>query len=298
MARRELGFTIRRRIAALDPERDHEEVSRLTFEVLYGDPMFVHAGYLVGFARQMAVPSIARVVYRGGRGDNLRDVARRSDDTLTLFGAFLRWGPSSPRGAEAIARMERIHDRFPITDEQKRYTLATLILEPERTAQHLRIDPYTEAQRAANWHFWRSVAARMPLGGLPSTQDELWRWMLDYEREHWGYTEGGRQVVDAFFADWTTRWFPPRARALGRQILLALMDDGLRAVHRLEAPKRPVAGLVRAGARAYLPLTGARPLRTDRSWLDHFGRDHRTRPDFERVGHQADAESALGASRT
>lgn len=283
---RQLGYTIRRRIAALDPELDHEEVARLSFDVLYGDPILVHAGYLVGFSRQMAVPSIARVVYRSGGGDNMRDVARRSDDTLTLLGAFLRWGHSSPEGRAAIARMERIHDRFPITDEQKRYTLATSIFEVDRTAQHLGLDRYTVAQRQANWHFWRGVAEQMPLGGLPATAEQFWRWMLDYEREHWHYTDGGRKVVDTFFEDWTTRWFPPRARGLGRQILIALMDEDLRAVHQLEAPSNRVERLVRAGARAYFALTPARPVRNDRSWVDYFGRRHSGAPDFERVGHR------------
>lgn len=276
-AKRQLGYALRRRIAALDPAEDHEEVARLTLEVLYGDPIAVHAGYLIGFARQVAVPSIARVIYRGGGGDNLRDVARRTDDTLALFGAFLKWGPSSPEGQAAIARMERIHDRFPITDEQKRYTLATLILEPDRIGQHLGIDQYTAGQRAAIWRFWLSVAEQMPLGGLPPTSEELRRWMFDYEREHWRYTDDGRRVVDRFFEDWTTRWFPRGTRRLGRQVLLALMDEDLRAALHLDAPSERVERLVRASARAFSPLMLVRLFRSDRSWLDYFGRRHHGR---------------------
>lgn len=75
--KRQLGYALKRRIAALDPEEDHEEVARLTLEVLYGEPVAVHAAYLIGFSRQVAVPGIARVIYRGGGGDNLRDVARQ-----------------------------------------------------------------------------------------------------------------------------------------------------------------------------------------------------------------------------
>src|SRR3954464_5990408 len=52
-----LGRTVQRRIAGLAAEADHEEIARLTLQVLYGDPIVVHARYLVGFARQMAVPS-------------------------------------------------------------------------------------------------------------------------------------------------------------------------------------------------------------------------------------------------
>jgi hypothetical protein len=269
--RRQLGYTLSRRIAALDPEYDHEEVARLTLDVLFGDPIGVHAGLLIGFSRQVAVPSIAHVIYRGGGGETLRDAGRRNGDTLALFGAFLKWGPSSPQGRAAIAQMERIHSRFPITDEQKLYTLATLIFEPERTAQHLGIDPFTTGQQEAIWRFWMSVAEQMPLAGLPATSEELRRWTFNYEREHWRYTDGGRQVVDSFFEDWTTRWFPRRTRRLGRQILLALMDEDLRAAFHLEAPSKLVEQVVRGSARAFSPLMLLRPFRNDRSWLDYFG---------------------------
>lgn len=269
---RRLGYAIRRQIATLDPVADNEEAARLTFEVLYGDPIAVHAAYLIGFSRQVAVPDIARVIYRGGGGENLRDVARRTDDTLALFGAFFRWGHSSPRGRAAIAQMEKIHARFPTTGEQKRYTLATLIFEAERIGRHLGFDPLTANQREASWRFWRGVAEQMPLGGLPATADELWRWMLEYEREQWRYSDEGRRVVDRFLEDWTTRWFPRRARGLGRQVLLALMGAELRAVLRLEDPSRRVERLLRASARAYPPLTLVRPLPIDRSWMDYFGR--------------------------
>lgn len=269
---RRLGYAIRRRIAALDPVEDNEEAARLTFEVLHGDPVAVHVAYLIGFSRQVAVPDIARVIYRGGGGKNLRDVARRTADTLALFGAFLHFGHASPQGRAAIARMEQIHARFEITDEQKRYTLATLIFEGQRIGRHLGSDILTANQREASWCFWRGVAEQMPLGGLPASAEELWRWMVEFEREQWRYTEEGRLVVDRFFEDWARRWFPARAMPLARQILLALMDDDLRAALHLENPRWPVQGLLRVSARAYLPLTQIRPLPIDRSWMDYFAR--------------------------
>jgi hypothetical protein len=283
-----LGRTVQRRIAGLDPESDHEEIARLTLQVLYGDPIVVHARYLVGFARQMAVPSIARVVYRGGHGDNLRHVVRRSDDTLTLLGEFLRWGHSSQAGRAAIARMEQIHSHFPITDEQKQYTLAGFVLDSDLAARHLNIDARPDVEREAWWHFWRGVAEQMPLGGLPPTAAELQEWMLDYEDRNWGYSEGGRKVVDAFFEDWTGRWFPGPLRPFGRQVLLALLEPRLRAVLRLESPRRAMRPLARLTAQAYFRALPFRVVRTDRCWADHFSRAHdRGALDLERLGHQA-----------
>jgi 2-polyprenyl-6-methoxyphenol hydroxylase-like FAD-dependent oxidoreductase len=287
LPRHQLGYTILRRLARLDPGRENEEYMRLSSGVLLGDPILVHGGLLVGFARQMAVPSIARVVYRGGRGDMLVDSARRHDDTLTILGEIVRSGHSSPQGQAAIARMERIHSRFAITDEEKRYTLATFIFEGPRAARRLGLR-MSRAEREARWHFWRGVAEQMPLSGLPATAEEFLRWTLGYEREHWRYTDGGRAVVETMFDDWTTRWFPPRARRLGRHVLLVLMGEELRAVLRLEAPSRHVERLLPAALQAYILVTLLRPLRTDRSWVDHFGRRHGAAVDLERVGHQED----------
>ena len=39
MRRRVLGLAVQRRIAGLNPETDHEEIARLSLQVLYGDVM-------------------------------------------------------------------------------------------------------------------------------------------------------------------------------------------------------------------------------------------------------------------
>jgi hypothetical protein len=62
------------------------------------------------------------------------------------------------------------------------------------------------------------------------------------------------------------------------------MDENLRITLRLETPNRSVERLVRLSARAYVPMMMVRPIRTDRSWLDHFGRAHLGALDFEQVG--------------
>jgi hypothetical protein len=271
MSRRRLGLQIRREIARLDPVSQHEEIARLTYEVLYGDPMAVHLGYLVGFARQMAVPSIARVVYRGGGGDMLRHAARRNDETLAIFGEFLHHGYSSRRGTAAIARMEAIHSRFRITDEQKRYTLATLIFERDRQSELLGLT-VPPGEREARFRFWKGVADQMPLTGVPDDAEEYWQWTRAYEREHWAFSQGGRAVVETMFDDWTTRWFPPALRALGRGLMLALMEGELRDALGLEPASAKARTLLRAGARAGSVLVLLRPIRLDRGWTDSFGR--------------------------
>jgi hypothetical protein len=83
----------------------------------------------------------------------------------------------------------------------------------EQIHSHFRIT----VEREAWWHFWRGVAEQMPLGGLPATAAELQEWMLDYEDRNWGYSEGGRKVVDTFFEDWPERLTASRSRGRHRR---------------------------------------------------------------------------------
>ena len=279
------GRAITRRMAALDPVRDNEEATHLSVEVLYGDAIFVHAAYTVAFARQVAIPSISRIVYRTGTGDMMRNVRRRNDDTLLFFGELLSHGHSSARGRAVIDRMEQIHSRFGITDDDKLYTLASLALEADRILDHLGLSRFTESEKRARYHFWRGVGEQMGLV-VPPTPEQFMAWTLAYETRY-AYTEGGRALVDQLFTDWRDRWFRGPLRRFADPVLLLLLDEPLRTAHRLADP--PV-GFVRHAphvVQAYLALQAVRPHRPGRSWVDHFAGDRAQPLDFALVGHRA-----------
>ena len=168
--------------------------------------------------------------------------------------------------------MERIHDRFPITDEQKRYTLATLIFEPDRIARHLGIDQFTAGQQRGDLALLaergRADAARGSAGDARGAA------AMDARLRARPLAIHETTVARSSSASSRTG---PRAGSRARpgpwdgRILLAMMDDALRAALHLEAPSKPLERLVRAGARASSPLVLVRPFRSDRSWLDHFG---------------------------
>ncbi|MFM2307775.1 MAG: hypothetical protein RLZZ367_2444, partial [Bacteroidota bacterium] len=94
-------YWARKRIAALDAEKDAHEISHLAFEVRYGTPLFTHSIFSVAFARQAAVPSIAKVLYRNGKGGIITNTRKRNNDTLIFFGEFYKHGVN-PEGRKAI----------------------------------------------------------------------------------------------------------------------------------------------------------------------------------------------------
>ncbi|OZC95458.1 hypothetical protein CH275_27195 [Rhodococcus sp. 06-235-1A] len=279
-----MGRSIGRRIEELDPVSGNEEATHLSLEVRYGDAVFAHAAYTVAFARQVAIPSIARILYRTGTGDMMHDVRRRNDDTLLFFGEILHHGHSSAHGRSVIDRMEQIHSRFGITDDDKLYTLGSLAFEPDRIVEHLGVNVFTDNERESRFHFWRQVGEFMGLD-VPAARSQFLHWTLQYESRY-AYTEGARAVVDQLFADWQDRWFPGPTKRIAAGVLLAVFTDDLREVHRLPMPSAAHRRAVPPAIAAYLKVQGMRPHRPHRSWSDHFGTRHPMPLDVPTLGHR------------
>lgn len=279
------GGALRREINALDPVKDDEEIARLSSLVLFGDPYFVHSTFLVTFARQAAVPAIAKVLHRSGNGDVIRDPRRRNNDTIIFFTEFYRRGYRSEEGRAAIARMEQIHSNFRIDDDLKVYTLATVIFEPYRLSEQFGCHPFSEVEVQGLWNFWKGFAARIPLALPAETRDGFLAWMKDYERRVYGHCPEGVAIFDALVEDWR-RWYPDwmGGAKVARGSLIALLDDHLRETFKLPPPSLSMALRARLTAQAYLRGTPVRTFRRDRSVQSHFGRDHTDPTDLEHVG--------------
>jgi hypothetical protein len=59
------------------------------------------------------------------------------------------------------------------------------------------------------------------------------RYLADYEAVDYEYSPEGTQVCDALFDQFCAKWFPGPLRPLGRTMILALLDEPARRVHRL-----------------------------------------------------------------
>ncbi|MBJ8344375.1 DUF2236 domain-containing protein [Antrihabitans sp. YC2-6] len=286
-ASRRQGRRWARDIAArLDPVADHEYLTHLTLEVRYGDPILTSALYTVAFCRQMAVPSIAKVVYRGGRAPMIQATRKRNDDTMVFFGEFMRQGYSSGRGRAAISRLNQIHSRFPITNDQSLYTLASLALEPARIPAMLGCEVLTATEMDANLRFWQGVGRAMGLHDIPDTTTEFHSWTIAYERSTWAWSHGGAAVARAVIDDYAARWFPSKLQWFGRAFAMALCDDQLLAVHRLPTPPRWARLFAATTLRAYALGRRILPDPKDRSWVDYYGKAYPSHIDIDAVGYR------------
>ncbi|WNG42821.1 DUF2236 domain-containing protein [Archangium minus] len=247
--------TILERIQRLDPERDAQ---RILFLSWYHDfPWDSRKALEFALFRTFAVPSISGLL--DFSGEFVQRAQKRYDDTELLIAEFVEHGYDNERGRRAIRRMNQIHHRFLISNEDYLYVLSTFVFEPRRWIDRFGWRPYSEHERLANWFFWRNVGRMMNIHDIPSTYEAFERFNVEYERAHFRYSESNRHIGEAtreLFLSW---YLPRPLRQLGQPAVHALLDEPLREAFGFPPAPLPVQlavhGLLRARSHAlrYLP---------------------------------------------
>ncbi|HLP49866.1 MAG TPA: oxygenase MpaB family protein [Chitinophagales bacterium] len=272
-------FWARKRIAQLDAERDAHEISHLAFEVRYGTPLFTHSIFSVAFARQAAVPSIARVLYRNGKGGIITNTKKRNNDTLLFFGEFYKHGDTG-EGRKAIELLNFIHSHFNITNEENLYTLATIVCEPRRMGMFLaNRDLFTAKEFRALYVFWKKLCTLMNIQHMPESEEDMYVWYGEFEKQHYAYSDDGRKVVEALANEFAERWYPKLMRYHGTQYYYSLFDDHLLQTLQIKKPHF----VYRYGVKCYMwfqlnVLFQLLPDASDRHVLDYYTGDY---PDYD-----------------
>jgi hypothetical protein len=267
-------FWAREALAQLNPSVDYDRMVHLTAEARFGWPPIAAAFYTITFARQVAVPSIATILWRGGGGPSITDVRKRNDDTLVLFGEIFRHGAATARGGATIDRLQEIHGRFPITQDDYRYTLCTIIDEPERTAKVVGYRTMTWAEDESRFRFWQAVGTRMGITDIPPSYAAALESSAAYERAHWAPTKAGRAVADAVIGDYVARYVPGALRPLATRGFHVLLGPELRQVHGYSEPSWLLQRLVLGGMRMFLRARRVLPDPPVRSVTASFGQEY------------------------
>lgn len=246
------------RIQRLDPVRDHQQIVRLS---TYWDfPFDMQRSLELALFRTYAVASIGGLLHHTGR--LVESTQRRYDDTDLLVNEVLEHGYDSERGEAAIARINSLHGRWRIANDDLLYVLSTFVCEPIRWIQRFGWRPYTAIEQEALYRVWAQVGPRMGMREVPDSLDRLFALNTTYERAHFRYSRGGRAVADAT-RDLLLSWFLPRRLwPLGARAFHALLDepllDALRYPHPTRVERHLVAGALQARART-VRLLPARP---------------------------------------
>lgn len=217
-------YAVARRIASLDPRADNQEIVYLLGA--YEDPWLVRKSLEFALFRTYTVPRMTRILQ--GTGQFQHRGQKRYDDTTLLITSIAEQGYDSDVGRRAIARMNALHGRFKIPNEDFLYVLSVFIYEPLRWGERFGYRPPTAVEKEAGYHFWSEVGRRMGIEEIPPSFESFKRWSEAYEARNFTYADSNRAIGDATLAI-ILAWYPRVLRPAVRQAVLALMPDHMRA---------------------------------------------------------------------
>lgn len=280
-----------KRIMALDAVRDHQEIVAL--DCCFEFPFDFTRSLEIALFRTYCVPRTSKLL--DATGEFGRCPQKRYDDTDIIISEIMEWGYESERGAAALARMNEIHQRFKIGNEDFLYVLSAFVYEPIRWIDRFGWRAMTEHEQLALFYFWREVGRRMGIENIPEDFAAFEHFNREHERTHFAFHESNRRIGIAT-RDMFARWFPRPLRPLVRLAIYAMLDDMTR--QSMGFPRAPkivsvlVLGAMRVRSRLlrYVPPRRKPRLRTQMrhpSYLTGY-RIADLGPDYARPRHEND----------
>jgi hypothetical protein len=233
-----------RRIERLDPAVDYNEIFGLVTQFEF--PWEYVQGTSIAFLRDYGVPSISALLDRTGEFE--KHGQKRYDDTILIGFEATTDTLESERGRAAMRRLNKIHGRYDIPNDEYLYVLATTLVGPKRFIDEYGWRPLHPHEIESMCRITTRFGELMGIRGLPSTYDDYERFLDDYERRRFEYAPQNRRVAEASIRI-VTEWFPSFLRPLVRRVTIAMLDESLREALGLPAQPRWLPVVLHRGLR-------------------------------------------------
>ena len=230
-------------IRRLDPVIDHQRIAFLTS--LQEFPWDTTRSLELALFRAFAVAKGTGLL--AGTGEFTKRTQKRYDDTVLLLAEILEHGYDSQPGKAALRRINQMHGRYPIPNDEFLYVLSTFVFEPIRWNKRFGWRPLLHQEKLASFYFWREIARRMAIHDIPDDYATFERYYDEFALQNYQYAPENRALAVAT-RDLLLSWYVPRLLwPLGRPFVHAMMDDQLLAAVGLPRP-HPVVRRLTEGA--------------------------------------------------
>jgi uncharacterized protein (DUF2236 family) len=226
-------------LESLDPRHDHREIFRrsamsdLAWEMRFG--------WNLAFYRAFAVPRMAELLVRTGEMTG-RPVKRAYDTGLVMYELF-EHGVDHPRGREVIRRLNRMHHRWDIADDDYRYVLAAFAVVPERFVAAHGWRPFGDVEREAAYLVMREIGAGMAIPDIPGSFAGLAAYLDDYESREVRHSAAAEELM-AVTLRFAAARLPGPLRPRAAEVTGAFLDARLRAALGLPEPRATTRALL------------------------------------------------------
>ncbi|KAL4252141.1 ER-bound oxygenase mpaB/B' [Abortiporus biennis] len=191
-----------------------QRIFKLSF--FYECPTALTLGFVVALVKVWAIPSMSFILTRSGKKDLTHILSRRFMDTGILLATCIMTplsGPGSgeeieegysaekevdPRGAIALARINWLHRKYKIAQEDYQYTLSLLIIEPIDFTNRFGWRKLSPMEQQAMFVFWKEIGRRMNIStDIWGSVEELRTWKEAYERINMVYSKSCASMMQA-----------------------------------------------------------------------------------------------------
>ena len=235
-------FAVLDKIERLDPQKDHQKITFLS--ATFDFPWDTQRALELALMRTFAVPQSSALLV--STEELSKRTQKRYDDTTIIISTIGFYGYDSVEGRTAIRRMNQMHARYKIPNDEFLYVLSTFVLEPIRWNAKYGWRKLSENEKLATYYFWVEVGKRMNIKNIPESLKKLEQFSLAYEKEHFAFSEAN-QVLAVATRDMFLSWILPKPLwFLGTECVHAMMDKPLRDAFGFVEPPLWTKALTRA----------------------------------------------------
>ncbi|MDC0668055.1 oxygenase MpaB family protein [Nannocystis radixulma] len=228
---------------SLDAERDHLAIMRQAF--FHHFPAEIRLGAALALFRVFAIPRLSAILARTGAWT--RTSSNRLDRTVDLLSSLIEHGYDAPHSTLVLARLNAVHARHGLANDDMLYVLTTFVIEPARLIDRYGRRPLLPVEREAACVFWREVGRLMGIRDIPPNFAAMVRFAHHYEATHRHAADSNRLVAEGALKA-IALLLPLPFADIGRTALCALLDPPVRRACGLPDAPRPLAwALARVG---------------------------------------------------
>ncbi len=193
--------------------------------------------------KSYAVPSISRILF--ATGEFTERAQKRYDDTVLVLAEIGEKGHEHPDAEAAVARINDMHGRFRIRNDDFLYILSTFVFEPIRALELYGPRPMTPTEQNGWFHAYRKLGELMNIEDLPEDLTTFRAWHDGFEQREMRFEPTNRAVADAtmnVLLDMLK--VPSFARKLAKSATVALMEPHVAEAFDFPPPGRALVAAV------------------------------------------------------
>ncbi len=186
--------------------------------------------------RSYAVPSVSQLLSKTGEFKNRP--RKRYDDTELIMAEILENGYDSDRANRAFRRMNSMHNKYDISNDDFLYILTTFIYTPVYWIEQYGWRKMTEDEKTAWFLFFREIGKKMNIKNLPENYNSFEKFHHQYDVDNFKFSntsqEIGKYTSDLFLGF----YLPKYLFFMGRPFIPCFMDNALIAAMGLKPPSK------------------------------------------------------------